>query len=125
MRHTKAAVRVALDLLRAFPELGPERDVIITALLLHDTCKVDPETGQTDPDHPLLPGKRYERFAEMLPPGGYEEIMMLIGTHMGIWGPVDISKMFPPLPGRMSAALLVHLADYVASREWVSEKVLS
>ncbi|AEG14509.1 hypothetical protein Desku_0910 [Desulfofundulus kuznetsovii DSM 6115] len=124
VRHTKAAVRVALDLLRAFPELEPERDVIITAILLHDTCKVDPETGRTDPDHPLLPGKRYERFAGMLPPGGYEEVMALVEAHMGVWGPVDVWKMSPPLPERMGAALLVHLADYVASREWVSENVL-
>jgi hypothetical protein len=121
VQHTKAAVQVALDLLRAFPELEFERDVIIVALLLHDTCKIDPETRRTDPDHPLLPGKRYERFAGMLPPGGYEEVMLLIESHMGIWGPVNVWKMSPPLPERVSAALLVHLADYIASREWVSE----
>lgn len=122
--HTQAAVRVALDLLEAFPELASEQDAIIVALLLHDTCKVDPETGRTRADHPLLPRKRYGHLAGMLPAGEFERVMDLVDTHMGIWGPADTSRMVSPVPSSLNAAVLVHLADYVASRQWVSPDIL-
>lgn len=123
--HTQAAVRIALDLLEAFPELASEQDAIVVALLLHDTCKVDPETGRTRTDHPLLPRKWYAHLAGMLPVGEFGRIMDLVEVHMGIWGPAGVPLTFfvTASPG-LSAGTLVHLADYVASRKWVSEEIL-
>lgn len=121
--HTKATIRIALDLLKAFPELEPEKDAIITALLLHDTCKINSETGKMDNNHPLLTRKQYEKFADMLPAGAYDEIMTIIETHEGVFGPLDALRMAPAIPERISTALLVHLANYIAGQGWISSKI--
>jgi hypothetical protein len=116
VRHTKAAVWVALELLEAYPELQPERNYIVAALLLHDTVKFGFNGQATVKEHPLLPREYYAEHKEILGDEEYEKVMGLIETHMGVWGPdgVDLS----PSPGRLSAAELVHLADYIASRQW-------
>ncbi|MGB9782609.1 MAG: hypothetical protein ACPLSY_04990 [Moorellaceae bacterium] len=121
VRHTKAAMRVAVDLLRAYPHLERKRDYIIAALLLHDTLKHGAGEGYTVKEHPLLPEHRYRGHRPLVGRRTYRKIMALIRTHMGVWGPVR------PRPGvftRLTAAELVHLADYIASREWCSEEIL-
>lgn len=117
VRHTKAAVGVAVDLLRAYPHLEKDRDFIIAALLLHDTLKRGTGEGHTVKEHPLLPEQYYRAHAELIGRRAYRKVMALIRGHMGIWGPVRPRK---GLYTRLTAAELVHLADYIASRKWCS-----
>jgi hypothetical protein len=116
VRHTKAAVWVGLELLEAYPGLRQERDYIIAALLLHDTLKFGIEGQKTVKEHPLLPREYYAEHKEILGEERYQKLMDLIASHMGVWGPEGV-EVVPP-SGRMSAAELVHLADYIASRPW-------
>ncbi|MGI9951388.1 HD domain-containing protein [Moorellaceae bacterium AZ2] len=118
VRHTKAAVWVGLELLEAHPELQQDKDYIIVALLLHDTLKYGLEGQKTVREHPLLPQKYYAEHKKILGEERYKKVMDLIASHMGLWGPERI-QVAPSL-GRMSAAELVHLADYIASRPWNS-----
>jgi len=121
VRHTKAAVRVAVELLRAYPHLEREKDFIVAALLLHDTLKHGAKEGHTVKEHPLLPEGYYRAHAPLVGRRAYRKIMALVRTHMGVWGPAR------PRPGvftRLTAAELVHLADYIASRGWCSEEIL-
>lgn len=116
VRHTKAAVWVGLELLEAYPGLQPEREYIVAALLLHDTLKFGVEGRGTVKEHPLLPREYYIEHKDILEDGDYEKVMGLIATHMGVWG--SESASVSPSSGRLSAAELVHLADYIASRPW-------
>ncbi|MGB9858485.1 MAG: hypothetical protein ACPLQP_00955 [Moorellaceae bacterium] len=122
VRHTKAAVAVAVDLLRAYPHLEREKDYIVAALVLHDTLKHGKREEHTVGEHPLLPEKYYRAHAALIGCRAYRKVMALIKTHMGIWGPV---RPRPGLFTRLTAAELVHLADYIASRKWCSAQVLS
>ncbi|WP_157109872.1 hypothetical protein [Thermanaeromonas toyohensis] len=117
VRHTKAAVRVALDLLRAYPHLEKSRDFIVAALLLHDTLKHGTGEGRTVKEHPLLPEQYYRAHTKLIGRRAYKKVMALIRGHMGIWGPV---KPRIGLFSRLSVVELVHLADYIASRKWCS-----
>ncbi len=116
VRHTKAAVWVALELLEAYPDLQSEKEYIVAALLLHDTLKFGAEGQGTVKEHPLLPREYYAEHKELLEYRKYEKLMGLIETHMGVWGPEGAAVSHSS--GRLSAAELVHLADYIASRPW-------
>lgn len=115
--HTKAAVRIFLEIVSTGHPCD-NADACLAALLLHDTLKLgippSEETG-TVADHPLLPEKYYARLKDMLPPAVWEAIFSRVRSHMGRWGPVM------PVTGD---EWLVHISDYLASREWVSEAVL-
>lgn len=116
VRHTLAALEVANQLLRGYPQTEEDRDNIIIALILHDTIKRDyPDTGKTVEEHPSLPRKYYQNLAVMIGEEDYTHIMDLIETHMGIW-------YVSPKPeyGRISPAEIVHLADFIASKNWIS-----
>lgn len=121
VRHTKAAVRIALELipswyvyLPGYEPIKPDRrDCIIAALILHDTCKRGvPDTGKTDTGHPIIPRRYYLPFRD-LAPHYYDWIMSLVARHMGPWGPEW------PVTSDMTDWKLVHLADFLASRRWV------
>lgn len=121
VRHTAAAVKVALELLPAYPHLERERDDIIVALLLHDTLKRGwPDTGHTVPEHPFLPRTYYKKFASMIGNRAYDRIMQLIDTHMGIWTPGKKAPR-PQFWSRMSPAEFVHLCDYIISRKGLEQ----
>lgn len=67
MRHTAAAVKVAAELLPAYPHLARHRDDILVALLLHDTWKHGwPDAGRTVSEHPFLPRRYYREFAPII-----------------------------------------------------------
>lgn len=117
VRHTAAAVKVALELLPAYPHLQKESDDIIIALLLHDTLKHGwPDAGHTVPEHPFLPRRYYREFAPIIGQRTYDRIMRLVDTHMGIWTPGKKAPK-PQFWSRMSPADFVHLCDHIVSRK--------
>lgn len=127
-RHTLAVVRFANHLLSLQPfragEGGEftsrERDCIRIACFMHDTRKSgDDEYFKTCKytrfDHPLLAAQVVRKFwfgreSEQ------ELIASCIDSHMGQWNTNPRYNEELPLP-KTKAQLLVHMADYLASRK--------
>lgn len=124
VRHTKAAVKIAADLLH-HPSLYPftldERDAIIGALILHDTVKNGLDgSAHTVMTHPLL----VERLIECPPSCTEREkqvvylMIQCIKTHMGPWvNDRDGTKILEE--PKSEAQLFTHLCDYLASRKFL------
>lgn len=123
-RHTKAAVRIAIELFR----LGNinyddyKKDIIISALILHDTLKQgDGNSNHTVADHPLqavnfikknIKGEDYFKSQS-----SYESLLKCIASHMGCWNKdYKTKKEILPIPEK-GIQWFVHLCDYIASRK--------
>lgn len=109
VRHTRAAVYIALQMfdLENFTPL--EEDIVIAALILHDTCK----HGLEGADHTVKGHGEVARalYCAGAPRGSFVwEIGRCIASHMGRWDtprPSDELEWF------------VHMCDYLASRKWI------
>lgn len=124
LRHTKAAVRIAVELLND-PSIGEkytqnERDLMIIALTLHDGLKCGiPKQKYTQANHPLLAAnfirERKEKLAFL-----EEEIEFLangIESHMGPWNTDPYTKEeILPKP-KTKYQNFIHMCDYLASRK--------
>lgn len=135
VRHTKAVVQVALDLIRCeqFALSDKYKDDIISACILHDVVKNGfNDCGYTVTKHPLLANELIESvFKESSIK--YNNIYLnkkfiqsLIGSHMGIWNKDREGNEVLPLVGEYNpCGLLVHLADYIASRKYIDMSLLN
>lgn len=139
VRHTKAAVGIALDLFNIEPDAFDKReqDCIIAALILHDGMKNGPAelSGESDSstrsytktEHPILMANLIYEIAKRKGldatigvssfPDVIVEIMNLIQTHMGRWTLDYKTKAKVLSEPSTKAQKLVHLADYLASRK--------
>ena len=123
VRHTKAAVRVAADLLLD-PMIGDkytlhEKDLMIMALVLHDGLKLgNPEEKYTRFDHPILMADYILENKDELPIGDedIEFLRSVISSHMGPWNTNSYSKVVLPKP-TSKYQTFVHMCDYLASRK--------
>lgn len=137
VRHTKAAVKIADDLLglEQNEHLSKYKDVIISALILHDGMKcgeydkVSVQDARTDPDHPAICANFVEQwwtdtidaYITQVPFAGvdwdsYQCIIAdLIRSHMGQW---DNDGSLPK--PKTDAQKFVHLCDYLASRKYLT-----
>lgn len=133
VRHTKAVVQVAMDLIRCeqFLSSKESKDEIISACILHDVIKNGFEdSGKTDIEHPLLACEFIEKI--FLSNEDYDKIwtkknliQCYIKSHMGIWNKDKKGNEILPLIGEYNdCGLLVHLADYIASRKYVDMSLL-
>ncbi len=124
LRHTKAAVRIAKELLDN-PSLNNfnqnEKDLIIFALTLHDGLKSGlVKSEYTLFEHPLLMSNYIKENASDLELTD-EEIDLVcrcIATHMGPWttnyrGEEVLS------PPKDKYQRFVHMCDYIASRKFL------
>lgn len=124
VRHTKAAVRVAMELYNneTFTDkyTPVERDYVIIALLLHDGIKHGEKGGKyTVTNHPVLAAGFVLRHAEEvgLEQRAAEIISELILSHMGQWNTdYKSGEVLMPTPST-SLGKFVHLCDYIASRK--------
>lgn len=110
VRHTKAAVKIANSLLdlEQYSELAEKKDLIIMALLLHDTFKQGiTHSGHTVNEHPLLASSFVEHYSDNKE---LKKVAEMIKTHMGQW--------YNPKP-QTEAQKFVHLCDYLASRKFL------
>ena len=121
VRHTKAAVRIANDLLHLenSPFTPDEGDLIIAALILHDTCKsgIEWENKYSQHDHPILAQILINTCFEdkMLFP---HEVGRLVASHMGQWNTCKWSSVELPKP-EDAMQNFVHICDYLASRKYL------
>lgn len=125
LRHTKAAVRIAYELLND-PTIGDkytsdERDLMIMGLLLHDGLKLGKEENKyTKFDHPILMANYIEEEKDNLKLTDSERnlVMDVIKTHMGPWTTDYDGKEVLEKP-KNKYQNFVHMCDYLASRKCI------
>lgn len=130
VRHTKAAIRIAYELLQnnsVHNFKSDEEDLIIIGLLLHDSFKSGfPKEEYTRVDHPLLVcnflrnNKDKYNFTD-------EEIKYLcdiISTHMGEFNKDYKGNVVLPLP-RTREQRFVHMCDYLSSKKFLDIKFIN
>ena len=127
VRHTKAAVRIAYDLLQLAQYKHLNSDEIIAALILHDTFKHGvPMANFTVKEHPLIAASnigawisRTDLSEEVR--GHFARICVLIKSHMGQWNELSNGDVLP-IPITESQRF-VHMCDYLASRKYIIVEV--
>jgi hypothetical protein len=115
--HTRRAVKIADDLCRNFDVAGEERDCVIAAVTMHDFRK----NGETDTKHTVTAhGSMWASMVsklvtqkDFLNNKNLRTIDRLISTHMGRFDS-------PYIIGPDTLAIIVQIADYVSSREYVT-----
>lgn len=121
VRHTKGAVLIAktlLDLEQYKEQFNEEeRDIMLTALLLHDGMKHGIEGGKyTVATHPLEMSKFIQsKYNE---PYWVCIICDCIDSHMGEWGTDRNGNEILPKP-KTDMQKFVHMCDYLASRRFL------
>ena len=124
VRHVKVAMRILEEMFRneAFGEYDEyTKDLIRMALLLHDGFKSGITYSEhTCSEHPvimsnfILDNKDKLSISE----GDAKFVSRLIITHMGPWNKDKSGNVIMPVP-TTKEELLVHLCDYIASRNFL------
>ena len=138
VRHTKAAVRIAAELLRLEQHELLPYDQIISALILHDVIKKgNAQSAYTVTEPPVLAYKfvnacllevaddyenRYGIPLYNLFEVEVANICALILSHMGQWNTDRQGRELMPKP-HSEAEKFVHLCDYLASRKFITCEV--
>ena len=130
VRHTKAAVRIAYELLGdaciGEKYTQDEKDLMLMGLLLHDGLKSgNPKEKYTRFDHPLLVSKLIMEHASELKMDidDVRKMCSLIESHMGKWNTNKYSKEELPIPNN-ELERFVHRCDYLASRNYLNVKFI-
>lgn len=125
VRHTRKVFRLTLDLLdmRGISVNDPAYSIALSAALLHDTCKVMPDREHSVFEHPILAALAVwellpEYDAEITPREG-QLLCNAIRSHMGRWTWSKHSTFTLPAPSSW-IDILVHTADYLASRKHIT-----
>lgn len=125
VRHTKAAVRIALELFRCETVTGHysdnTKDIIISALLLHDGCKHGLNNSKyTITEHPIVVVEMIRNnndLNNLLDKEIFDKIMNGILTHMGQWtSDYKTGKEVLEKP-KTGIQNFIHMCDYLASRK--------
>ena len=119
--HSQRFVRLAYDLCKDLNVSGRDRDFVIAASIMHDFCSngYPTNSGSTIMGHGAL---WLNIVREFMPKEAItaepeiKTIAWLIEEHMGIW---DIPLTEP----KDKLSMIVHLSDYVASREYIQVKL--
>lgn len=129
VRHTKAAVRIAIELFNdnifnTFEFNEHSQDLILMALLLHDGFKQGKfESGHTAFNHPLIAAEFVFQNITKLSMNQLDtlQVRRLIASHMGPWNIDERGNKILPLPVRYDEKF-VHACDYLASRDFLNIK---
>lgn len=127
VRHTKAAVHIAHDLLELEQNQSrftqETRDCFLAALILHDGWKHGSDgKSHTVSEHPTVAAdwvRNTPEFKEFLGDDMLSYIADLIASHMGQWN-TDFRSKKEILPKPITEGQqFVHLCDYLASRKYL------
>ena len=126
LRHTKAAVRIAYELLNN-PLIGDkytldEKDLMIMSLIIHDGLKSGKEKSKyTKLEHPLLAANFIRENENNLKMShkSMEFMCEIISSHMGIWNKDFDGNEILPIP-KNKYQNFVHMCDYLASRKVIN-----
>lgn len=119
IRHTKAAVRMAVELYGIYKFNEREKDLMIMALVLHDSVKKGVEESKyTLFDHPLVACEFLKSHSGelSLTKDDIEFVCECISSHMGRFNTSEYSEVILPLP-KTPQQKFVHMCDYLASRK--------
>ncbi len=125
VRHTKAATRIAYELLTnkiigsAFTDR--EKDLIIMSVMLHDGCKSGlTKTQYTVVNHPLIVSKLIRDNAPSLRlnEDDINLVCSMIESHMGEFNKDFKGNTVLPLPSNKYQKF-VHMCDYLASKKFL------
>ncbi len=125
VRHTKVAVRMALELFRCETITGhfPDevKDIIISALILHDGAKHGLEGSRyTITEHPIVVVELIRNNQDVyknLDTKVFNKIMDGISTHMGQWNTDYRTKKVVLDKPKTGTQKFIHMCDYLASRK--------
>ncbi len=123
LRHSKAAVRIAYELLQdpviAKKYTDMEQDIMLVALMIHDGLKLGLEKSKyTKVEHPLLMADMIMNNKNNLHLTD-EELNLLVSvikSHMGPWNKDFDGNEILPVPATKYENF-VHMCDYLASRK--------
>jgi hypothetical protein len=123
VRHTKAAVRIMHEILQLemMRYTDIEKDMMIAALILHDTYKSGLNHAKfTVTEHPIIAAEQLSNNKNLdgiISDEQRKFIALVISTHMGQFNQ-DFKTKKEVLPKPKSKyQSLVHLCDYLASRK--------
>jgi len=128
VRHTKAAVRIAYELLsdeclcKGYSDI--DRDLIIIGLIMHDSCKYGLTKGKyTLVNHPMIAAKLIRDNKDKLTLTD-DELNLLCGmieAHMGPFNKDFNGNVMMPLP-KNKYEQFVHMCDLLASKKFLDIK---
>jgi len=128
VRHTKVAVRLAIEMFNDESITGAysnnEKDLMIIALIMHDGLKSGLEKSDyTSFDHPLLVCNYIKENKDKIDftDKEIEFICHVISSHMGPWNTSNYSDVILPKP-ESKFQRFVHMCDYLASRKFLDVK---
>lgn len=127
LRHTKAAVRIAYEILNTetFGNFytSEEKDLIVLALILHDSIKRGDNERYTRIDHPLLACKFIEENKDKtsLNKKQVDLLVSMISSHMGEWNKDYDGNEILPKP-ETKYQRIVHLCDLLSSKKFLDVK---
>lgn len=128
VRHTRAAIRIAIELARMdwWHFEGDELDLCLATLFGHDGYKTGVvEERYTRADHPNIAAIQFSKNPELnsiLPTEQFGAIIGMTGTHMGQWN-TDFKTGAEILEKpKTKLEKFVHLCDYLASRKCLEMK---
>ena len=123
LRHTRAAIRIAIELSRLswWHFTSEDLDLCLAALFIHDGYKSGVIKEQyTRADHPnVLKGEliRDSILCSILPQEQFDKILGMVSRHMGQWN-FDFKTKERILDAPETVLeKFVHLCDYLASRK--------
>ncbi len=125
IRHTKAAMRIAFELLNNLcvgdKYTENEKDLMLIAILFHDGLKKGENNEYyTRFDHPLIAAEFIENNKELttFTPEEINFIKSCISSHMGQWNCDKFNSYELPIP-ETKYQKFVHICDYLASRKFL------
>lgn len=122
--HVRRLCKLVDDVVRMHALNYWERDILISACVLHDSFArgIPPNDGNSsDPLHPVYPeymlpyntfGDNYIKDRKV-----YDEIMECVSSHSGRFSPVSSLQSNRKLP------MLFHMIDYIGSRDYIKIEV--
>jgi len=125
VRHVKVAMRILEEMFRdaAFGDYDSNtKDLIRMALIVHDGFKSGiTNVGHTCNEHPILMSNFIIDNMDKLDISEEEArfVASLVITHMGPWNTDRAGNVIMPVP-KTKEELLVHLCDYIASRNFLN-----
>ena len=122
VRHTKAAVRMAYELFGIYKFPQRTKDLIIMALVLHDSVKKgEDESKYTLFDHPLIAGEFIKKYKDelKLTKEDIDFLVECIASHMGRFNTSEYSDVILPIP-KTPEQKFVHMCDFLASRKVIN-----
>lgn len=125
VRHTKAAVRIAYEILmdNSIGDVftSDEKDLMIISIIMHDGLKHGKtEEKYTRFDHPILMAEYIKENKDKLTltDSEIDFISSVISSHMGPWNTNPYSDVVLPVP-KDKYQKFVHMCDFLASRKFL------